>query len=294
MSAVSAVSAMSAMSATSTLPAAAMHHAAPAAAPRRPPPDRDMPCVSIITVVFNARELLGRTIASIAALEYPRIEYIVVDGGSTDGTLELVERHRDCIARAVSERDAGIYDAMNKGIGLATGDYIWFLNAGDTPASPHVLDGLLADGQPPDFLFGDTNLMEEDGTLRTVARTPATLTWQAMAYGMKVSHQSFVARRALVPRYDLRYRYIADQKWIVDILRVARRGLRVPGPMSNYLMGGLSDRLYVRFMREKIRYAYAEHGVPRATAVALGALAGTARSFVGRVLRRRSGRSAGP
>lgn len=216
------------------------------------------PLVSIITVVYNAGELVAPTIEAVAGLDYPAIEHIVVDGASTDGTLGVIGRYRGKIARLLSEPDHGIYDAMNKGIALATGEYLWFLNAGDTPATANALNGLLRGEDKPDYIFGDTRLIEDDGTLRKLVRAPARLDWRAMTHGMQVSHQSFIARRAIAPMYDLRYRYIADQKWIIDILKASGQGLRVRQPLSNYLLGGLSYRRFGRFVAEKIRYSFAE------------------------------------
>lgn len=227
-----------------------------------PPPVA--PILSVITVTFNPGALLEPTIRSVLALRYPFIEYIIIDGGSTDNTAEVLERYRGRVSRVVSERDDGIYDAMNKGLKLATGDYLWFLNAGDSPASADVLDPLLQAQPWPDFIFGDTRLVRSNGSLASLAVAPDQLDWQAMTMGMIVSHQSFLPRRSLAPAYDRRYDYIADQKWIVDILRQCRQGLRLQQPVSNYLLGGLSHTRFSRFVIEKIRYTWADLPIWRA------------------------------
>ena len=90
-----------------------------------------LPTVSVITVVYNARDLIEGTIDSVLAQTYPHLEYVIVDGASTDGTLELIGRYADRIDRLVSEPDRGLYDAMNKGLERATGDFVWYINAGD-------------------------------------------------------------------------------------------------------------------------------------------------------------------
>jgi glycosyltransferase involved in cell wall biosynthesis len=214
-----------------------------------------VPRVSIITVVFNARQLLERTIMAVDALDYPDIEHVVIDGGSTDGTAELLNRDRPIAVRSVSEPDHGIYDAMNKGIRLASGEYLWFLNAGDSPATPDILKHLLVE-QSPDVVYGDTNLIDGRGRLAKVAKAPDALCSDTMIWGMRVSHQSIILRRTIAPLYDLQYSYIADQKWIVDGLKRANDIIYISVPMSNYLLGGLSQRLFHKFWLEKVRYSF--------------------------------------
>ena len=243
------------------------------------------PRVSIITVVYNARDLLAITIEAVSRMTYPAIEYIIIDGASTDGTLNVIERYRHRIASVVSEKDRGIYEAMNKGIGLATGEYLWFINAGDTPATPEVLDDLLSGTDSPDYVYGHTNLLGFDGTVTKMARAPSRLDWRAMTHGMQVSHQSFIARREIAPLFDLRYRYIADQKWIVDILRASRCGLFAPRALSNYLMGGLSHQQYGRCVTEKIRYSFAELGWPYAVWITLEDLVKAAKFYLAGIVR---------
>ncbi|NLX71870.1 MAG: glycosyltransferase, partial [Bacteroidales bacterium] len=97
------------------------------------------PLVSIITVVYNGELTLERTILSIMALKYDALEYIVVDGDSSDGTKDIIKRYSKSISRLISEPDKGLYDAMNKGLAIAKGEYVWFLNAGDEVARPELL-----------------------------------------------------------------------------------------------------------------------------------------------------------
>ncbi len=243
------------------------------------------PRVTIITVVFNSRDLLARTIASVDTLVYPNIEHVIVDGGSTDGTTELLSVQRDVTVCGVSEQDAGIYDAMNKGLHLATGDYIWFLNAGDTPAARDVLQPL-HHADNPDVLYGDTNLVSNEYALVKVAYAPSSLSWQKMTWGMYISHQSIVVRRNLAPKYDLSYRLIADQKWIVEVLRRARSVKYLGRPMSNYLLGGVSQRFYLKCLLEKIRYSFSIRPSIIAFAIALFGLLSAVRFYAGQLLRR--------
>ncbi|MDV7391601.1 glycosyltransferase, partial [Arthrospira platensis SPKY1] len=103
----------------------------------------EKPSVSIITVVYNACDLLQGTMASVFEQSWPHIEYIVVDGGSTDGTTELIRAQAGRISRWVSEPDKGLYDAMNKGLRMATGDFVWFLNAGDRLFTPDTVERVM-------------------------------------------------------------------------------------------------------------------------------------------------------
>lgn len=237
------------------------------------------PRVSVITVSFNAAPLLEPTLDAVAALPHTALEHVVVDGGSRDGTVEMLRNRGGDGLRWISERDRGIYDAMNKGLALARGEYVWFLNAGDLPAGPTVLDPLW---QPdaPDVLYGDTELVDESGRLRKVARAPGRICADDMVYGMLVSHQSFVVRRALAPAYDLRYHYIADNKWVLECLRRAVR-TRHGGTLSRYLLGGLTSRRYAQCLVEKVRFTFDELPWPRATIVAASDLAKGARHYVG-------------
>ena len=124
------------------------------------------PTITIITICYNAQSTISRTLESIQAQTYIDLEYLVIDGASRDATLELVSRLAPR-ARVFSERDQGIYDAMNKGLKHATGDYVWYINAGDALPSPTTVEELVseafADGREPDVIYGDTRLIDAEG-----------------------------------------------------------------------------------------------------------------------------------
>jgi len=169
------------------------------------------PRISIITICYNAASTITRTLSSVSAQTYPNIQYLIIDGASKDNTLELV-RELAPEAEIYSERDKGIYDAMNKGLDRATGDYVWYVNAGDALPSPTTVEELVADafagGQMPDVIYGDTRLIDSEGKelgLRRL-RPPHELTWRSFEEGMLVCHQAFIVRRTLAPLYNLRYR----------------------------------------------------------------------------------------
>jgi glycosyltransferase involved in cell wall biosynthesis len=231
------------------------------------------PRVSIITVVRNAKDLLKTTISAVGCLDYPNLEHLIIDGASSDGTRELAFSAVNAVTRTISEPDSGIYDAMNKGIRLSTGEYLWFLNAGDTPAAPGVLHFLLSTTPLPDLVYGGTILVNWDRARLRNLNAPRRLTWQRMTHGMHVSHQSVIVRRTHTPIYDTRYRYIADQKWLIEALKSSRRVLRTEGALSEYLLGGVSQINYTALLAEKIRYSFTELGVLRAVPITIKDLA---------------------
>ena len=112
----------------------------------------NQPKVSIITVCFNAKEMLITTLEDIRKQKYDNLEYIVVDGKSSDGTLDLLNNYQDIISKIVSEPDKGIYDAMNKGINIATGEWVIFMNAGDTFANENILTRVFKEDDDADVI----------------------------------------------------------------------------------------------------------------------------------------------
>ena len=228
---------------------------------------QSLPKVSIITITYNAAEYLPETIASIAALTYPNLEYIIIDGGSTDSTIQIINKNTSFISKYISEPDQGLYDAMNKGIKLSSGDYLWFINAGDSPTSNNILDKIFHDQPYLDYYYGGTNLIDNKGNKLKTLNAPNNLSWKQMSFGMKISHQSFIASRQVAPLYDLSHPYIADQKWIIDILRNSKKGKYINIPLSNYLIGGLSDKKFGHFVFDKINYSFHEFSFYRALLV---------------------------
>jgi glycosyltransferase involved in cell wall biosynthesis/outer membrane lipoprotein-sorting protein len=221
---------------------------------------------SIITVTFNAEQTLERTLASVCGQTYEGIEYIVVDGASSDGTLALIAPYRERIACLVSEPDRGLYDAMNKGLQQATGDYVWFINAGDTlPVEDTVarLAASLPAGELPDILYGETVLTDSEGHTLGMRRlqAPEALTWQSFRHGMLVSHQAFIVRRTQVPAFDLRYRYSSDIDWCIRCLRRAHRIYNVRSVLCRYLDGGLSTQRRRASLLERFRIQSRYYGL---------------------------------
>lgn len=214
------------------------------------------PLFSIITVTYNAGALLSKTIDSVARQSCTDKEYIIIDGASKDNTLELIRQRSSDISGYISEPDKGIYDAMNKAFGMATGKYILFLNAGDTFHSDDVLGKIKALIDPdnePDIIYGETAITDEAGNFISMRRlkTPEKLNWKNFSQGMLVCHQSFMPRLELCEPYDLRYRYSADFDWCIRCMKKADSIFNTHLIISNFLEGGVSTSQRKKSLKER-------------------------------------------
>ncbi len=239
--------------------------------------------ITIATVCYNAAHLLPATLSSVAEQDYPAVEHLIVDGASTDGTAALLADYQAQTASTaaqhhermvLSEPDKGIYDAMNKALGLATGQYILFLNAGDRLHSAttlrRIVESLPTEGETslPAVLYGDTHLVDEEGHFlrRRRLSPPERLHWESFSQGMLVCHQAFFARTDLAQqhRYDLRYRFSADFDWCIRILRAADEASL---PLHNthlvvadYLSEGTTTRHHKASLRERFTIMCRHYG----------------------------------
>ena len=223
------------------------------------------PKFSIITVTFNAGATLEDTIQSVITQSYRNLEYIIIDGGSKDRTLDIIERYRTHIHAVVSEPDKGLYDAMNKGLKLATGDYICFLNAGD---ELHEDDTLLlmvhsiTENALPDVLYGETAIVDEEGHFLRMRRlsAPERLTWKSFRNGMLVCHQAFFARRDLAEPFDLKYRFSADFDWCIRIMKKSQVLHNTHLTLIDYLNEGMTTRNRKASLKERFRIMCKHYG----------------------------------
>lgn len=221
------------------------------------------PKISIITVVFNDAENLESTISTIQQLTYSNLEYVIVDGGSTDGTLDVIRQNETVPDRWISEPDKGLYDAMNKGMELATGDYFWFVNAGDEPASPDVLDNLFEKDTLADVYYGETLMIHSDGREIGLRRLspPEKLNWRHFRHGMLVSHQAFIASRKVAGKYDLRYKFSADFDWCLQALHGASEIRNTHKVLCRFREGGLTRQNIVPGLKERFRIMVRNYGL---------------------------------
>lgn len=160
--------------------------------------DKNKPLISIVTVVFNGEQFLEKTICSVVNQTYRNIEYIIIDGGSLDRTLDIIKKYDDKIYCWISEQDEGIYDAMNKAIKLYSGDYIWFLNAGDTIYNDDVIANMFNVLTNADIYYGATQLVDIANNDKKLVKAPEILDFDSLGKGMIVSHQSVVLKRSCV------------------------------------------------------------------------------------------------
>ena len=183
------------------------------------------PKISIVTVVYNGAQTIEATIKSILDQSYKNIEYIIIDGNSSDGTQDIIKSYENSISKWISEPDKGIYDAMNKGIKLSTGDYIWFMNSGDEIADNIVLEEIISSNPNSDIYYGDTIMIDSDGNEIGNRRLtpPEKLTWESFKKGMLVSHQSFIVKKNIIKQYNLTYKFSADFEWCLLALKKAKK-----------------------------------------------------------------------
>lgn len=187
--------------------------------------------ISIITVTYNAASVLKRTLDSVKAQSWQQIEHLIIDGASKDETVSMAETYKaQCPYEVVilSEPDKGLYDAMNKGLRLATGDYLVFLNAGDTLHAADTLETIVRSALPlPGVLYGDTAITDEQGNFLHLRRLrpPKNLSWKSFRQGMLVCHQAFYALTDIAKNlpYDPRYRYSADVDWCIRVMKEAQK-----------------------------------------------------------------------
>ena len=238
--------------------------------------------ITVATVTYNAESMLEPTLHSVEEQTHRNVEHLIVDGNSSDNTLELVreylerngaeaERHEIIL---VSEPDEGLYDAMNKALQKATGHYIVYLNAGDTFHSADTLETVArfacrhASGEAlPAVVYGQTDVVDEEGNYLHPRHltAPARLTWRSFQRGMLVCHQAFYARTDIAKRtpFNLKYRYSADVDWCINIMKAAERKslpmVNVHQVVAHYLREGQTtlhhrDSLKERFSVMKQHY----------------------------------------
>ncbi len=224
------------------------------------------PKFSVITVCYNAQATLEDTIQSVIAQTYHHVEYIIVDGASKDRTLSIINRYRDRITTVVSEPDKGLYDAMNKGLRLATGDYVCFLNAGDSFHEDDTLQQMVHTlrelTELPDVLYGETALVDAEGHFVRMRRlqAPEHLTWHSFRQGMLVCHQAFFSKRTLAEPYDLRYRFSADFDWCIRIMKKSKVLHNTHLTLIDYLEEGMTTRNHKASLHERFRIMAKHYG----------------------------------
>jgi glycosyltransferase involved in cell wall biosynthesis len=211
------------------------------------------PKLSVITIVYNNVKDIERSMRSVLEQTYSNIEYIVIDGASQDGTREKIEGYASRLARFVSEPDQGIYDAMNKGLAMATGDYVLFMNSGDELYDDDTVAKVFATAPNADIYYGETEMYNAQWQSlgRRRHQAPDRFTWQSFKYGMSISHQAIYVKRTLTSPYDLQYKYSADIDWIIKAAKQARVIVNTHRYVAKYLVGGVSKQKHLDSLKER-------------------------------------------
>ncbi len=205
--------------------------------------------LSVISIAYNNINGLKKTLEVFSAHSFNgEIELVVVDGNSKDGTKEFLSTQSIC-HNWVSEPDKGIYNAMNKGLKMAKGDYVWFLNSGDFAKDAATIERLLALLKThPDAVYAETMMVDEHwkplGTRSEMStrKLPEHLNWQSFKMGMNVGHQSFVVKRSLAAEYDESYRYVADIDWMISTLKNCKIIVKMDGILACFTLDGFSSK----------------------------------------------------
>lgn len=224
--------------------------------------EKDKPLITIVTVVYNGAEFLEDTIKSVINQTYDNVEYIVVDGGSTDGTLDILKRYEHCIDYWISEKDKGIYDAMNKSLNLYTGTSINFLNAADVFYDENVLS-VVSERFKDDavnVVYGGAEICQ--GAQRNLLMPKNFTIINLLFWGTRVvCHQAIFVKRNSAPMYPTDLRLKGELEWYFRILKDSVTFSIIEAPLVRYLLGGVGDINYVLNTKEAIRVAFRCKGV---------------------------------
>lgn len=205
------------------------------------------PLFSIITVTYNAADNLAPTMKSVASQSCKSYEHIVMDGVSKDDTLVIARNFATPNTNIISSPDNGLYDAMNKAMGVARGEYLIFLNAGDSFHEETTLEKMATatfDNDFPGVIYGQTILVDAQRQYvgERHLRAPDVLTLDSFRNGMLVCHQAFTVLRRIAPLYNLKWRFSADYEWCIRCLQHSRRNVNLGCTVIDYLSEGMTTR----------------------------------------------------
>jgi len=204
------------------------------------------PLISVITVVYNGEKYLEQTIQSVVGQTYTNIEYIIVDGGSTDGTLDLIKKYESNISKWVSERDKGLYDAMNKGIRMAKGDIIGMINSDDwyEPEAVQLIVDAAIQNPSKKIFHGDRYDVLKDGTRKVKPFHPSR--FKFVYYGMTYNHPSMFVHRDIYENtiYNINLRALSDYEFVLkNLLQDSEVFQYIAISYVNYRLDGLSGTM---------------------------------------------------
>ncbi|MCL2074437.1 MAG: glycosyltransferase [Marinilabiliaceae bacterium] len=221
------------------------------------------PTISVITVVLNGIETIERTIESVINQTYNNIEYIIIDGGSNDGTQDLLKKYESRVSTIISEPDNGLYDAMNKGLKIASGDYLWFINSGDEIAEIETTQKIFENQEFADVYYGETIMINRNNQIIGKRRLtpPKKLTWKSLRNGMLISHQSIIVAKNKSDFYNINYKFSADYEWVLLVLKNSAKIVNTNMILSKFLDGGLTKKNIIKGLKERFKIMCKYYGV---------------------------------
>lgn len=210
------------------------------------------PALTIITVTYQAEKFLEETILSVQQQSFRHFEHLIVDGKSTDGTLQIIQKYQDSL-RWVSEKDAGLYDAMNKAILMAKGEWVMFLNAGDTFYHPDSLTQVFAPHYQKnhDLIYGRVFFKNHPSGVDYIGQNK--IRYQDYFFSIPLCHQAALIKKELfssIGLYNLEYKILADQEWFVRYFKQGDHSLYIPEVLSAYEIVGLSQKQRFKSIKE--------------------------------------------
>lgn len=205
--------------------------------------------LSIVSICYNNLKGLKKTLEIFENHKWGNdIELVIIDGNSTDGTKEFLNQQQ-ITKNFISESDKGIYNAMNKGIDKANGQYLWFLNSGDYAFNEKAVQSILnAIEKNPDAIYGETMLVDTNGKELGLRSTitgkefPENLNWKSFKMGMNIGHQSFIIKKELCLKYNENYRYVSDIDWMIRCLKQCQNIIKIPQIISCFTLDGFSTQ----------------------------------------------------
>lgn len=224
------------------------------------------PLISIITVVYNSEKYIEGTLKSIQNQTCKDFEYIIIDGDSKDNTLSIIQRYQDVVSKLISETDKGLYDAMNKGLQMAKGQFVWFINSGDKIYADNTVENIVnlyADNPTADIFYGQTQLIDENDNILGMRKktAPDKLNKDSLKMGLMVCHQSILVKKTIADNYNLQLKVAADYLWVLSALEKAHNIVNTRQILSRYLENGFSANNQFLANRERMKVMIEHYGL---------------------------------
>lgn len=223
------------------------------------------PLFSIITSTYNAAHTIKRTLDSVGEQTCKLYEHIIIDGESDDDTINIINNNPQSNLHLISEKDQGIYDAMNKGICMAKGDYLIFLNAGDKFHAPctlqHYADAVMSNDYPG-IVYGQTDIVDDNGNFIAPRhlKAPDSLTLDSFKDGMVVCHQAMAVYHKIAGLYNLKYKYSSDYEWAIICLQHSKHNVALDEVTIDYLSEGATTTHHKESLKERFRIMCTYYG----------------------------------